>query len=139
MSFLGFGAAFGMSEFICLHIKLWFLILVLIGAFIPMNFCELRIQKFDRILGSGSQSHIWLLANGFDDPESYGGDADSYNDDDGDDDDNRNVCDDGGDDDYDTKQISIIPIDGEEKFDADFDIELKQTSCLLSKEKIQRY
>ncbi|UXI14822.1 tRNA guanine-N7-methyltransferase [Sarcoptes scabiei] len=58
MSFLGFGAAFGMSEFICLHIKLWFLILVLIGAFIPMNFCELRIQKFDRILGSGSQSHI---------------------------------------------------------------------------------
>ncbi|KAH7639997.1 hypothetical protein HUG17_4030 [Dermatophagoides farinae] len=48
---LGYAIAFAMSEFICLYIKLFTLILMLIIAIIPMQLCELRLLKFEKILG----------------------------------------------------------------------------------------
>ena len=40
----------------------------MIFACIPMQLCELRLMKFEKILGPGSQSQLWLLmANDNDD------------------------------------------------------------------------
>lgn len=55
---LGYAIAFAMSEFICLYIKLFTLILMLIIAIIPMQLCELRLLKFEKILGPGSTSQL---------------------------------------------------------------------------------
>lgn len=60
---LGFGASFGVSEFVCLYVKLYALIACLLVALLPMKICELRMIRMEKILGPGSASHLWLLAN----------------------------------------------------------------------------
>ncbi|XP_075676972.1 uncharacterized protein LOC113795245 [Dermatophagoides pteronyssinus] len=58
MNNLGLAIAFAISEFICLYIKIYSLIIILIFACIPMQLCELRLMKFEKILGPGSQSQL---------------------------------------------------------------------------------
>lgn len=60
---LGLGASFGVSEFVCLYIKLYALMALLLVAIIPMKVCEIRLVRLEKILGPGSASQVWLLAN----------------------------------------------------------------------------
>ena len=55
---LGLGASFGVSEFVCLYIKLYGLMAALVVAIVPMKLCELRLLRLEKILGPGSASQV---------------------------------------------------------------------------------
>lgn len=55
---LGLGASFGVSEFVCLNFKLYFLMVALLFAVVPMKLCELRLLRLEAILGPGSASQV---------------------------------------------------------------------------------
>ncbi|KAJ6216373.1 hypothetical protein RDWZM_007530 [Blomia tropicalis] len=55
---LGLSASFGISEFVCLYIKLYGMMAALVIAIIPMKVCELRLLRLEKILGPGSASQV---------------------------------------------------------------------------------